>query len=728
MVAPSLLGVHTCENGSVTGHSLGNGASVASNRHYLKCEEVRVSDLENRMFERRISARIQKMTNLKAIHLHSRKESSDHIEEKVVRKKAKVHENGYMNPPDVGPGVVDDSKCSKGKEMVLGSNESRDSANAEGGQRANGSANAEGCQGALNGIVLTELAVSGVGGEKSAYALVTETLRTFNKHYLHLVQEEEKRAEANRKTIEGSNSKKGNAPADDTKRSSKRPDLKAISKASQFVIVNDFACVMFLEMMETNAVLYPNKQIGPIPGVDVGHQFFSRAEMVAVGFHSHWLNGIDYIGKSRKTAGKDYSDYTLPLAVAIVLSGQYEDDLDNCEDVVYTGQGGNDLLGNKRQIQDQVMLRGNLALKNCMEQSVPVRVVRGHQSVNSYVGKVYTYDGLYKVVNYWAEKGVSGFTVFKFRLKRLAGQPLLTTNQVQFSRGRIPNSISEIRGLVCEDITWGQEDIPIPATNLVDDPPVAPTGFTYRKSILVAKNVKLPSNAPGCNCKGTCVDPKSCACARLNGSDFPYVHRDGGSWLNERTIPYVDKSHGFGVYPRLVKVFRTPKKGWGVRSWDYIPSGAPVCEYIGFLMKSDDIDITCENTYVFDIDCLQTMKGLDGRERRLRDVSIPAYLEKSDDQKSESVPEFCIDAVSSGNVARFINHSCQPNLFVQCVLSSHHDIKLARIVLFAADNIPPLKELTYDYGYVLDSVLGPDGKIRRMACYCGAEDCRKRLF
>lgn len=57
------------------------------------------------------------------------------------------------------------------------------------------------------------------------------------------------------------------------------------------------------------------------------------------------------------------------------------------------------------------------------------------------------------------------------------------------------------------------------------------------------------------------------------------------------------------------------------------------------------------------------------------------------------MPEFCIDAGSTGNIARFINHSCEPNLFVQCVLSSHHDIKLARIMLFAADNIPPLQVL-----------------------------------
>lgn len=36
-----------------------------------------------------------------------------------------------------------------------------------------------------------------------------------------------------------------------------------------------------------------------------------------------------------------------------------------------------------------------------MEQDVPVRVTRGHESSSSYSGKVYTYDGLYKVIS-WA--------------------------------------------------------------------------------------------------------------------------------------------------------------------------------------------------------------------------------------------------------------------------------------------------------------------------------------
>lgn len=46
-----------------------------------------------------------------------------------------------------------------------------------------------------------------------------------------------------------------------------------------------------------------------------------------------------------------------------MLSGLYEDDQDNSEDIIYTGQGGNDLLGKKHQVKDQEMSRGNLALK-----------------------------------------------------------------------------------------------------------------------------------------------------------------------------------------------------------------------------------------------------------------------------------------------------------------------------------------------------------------------------
>lgn len=83
-------------------------------------------------------------------------------------------------------------------------------------------------------------------------------------------------------------------------------------------------------------------------------------------------------------------------------------------------------------------------------------------------------------------------------------------------------------------------------------------------------------------------------------------------------------------------------------------------------------------------------------QSRLRDVSLPSHLQKDCEEVSESVP-FCIDAGETGNVARFINHSCEPNLFVQCVLSNHHDFNLARVMLIAANNIPPLEVLSVPF-------------------------------
>ncbi|KAF5953368.1 hypothetical protein HYC85_006224 [Camellia sinensis] len=310
---------------------------------------------------------------------------------------------------------------------------------------------------------------------------------------------------------------------------------------------------------------------------------------------------------------------------------------------------------------------------------------------------------------------------YKNHLRRLERrQPKLTNPQVYFTQARGLKASSKLHGLVSEDISGG---------------------FTYSKSIQVAENIKLPPNACGCKCKGNCMNAKACACARLNGSDFPYVLRNGGRLIEAKDVVFECGPNcgcGLGCINRIsqqgikyqLEVFRTPEKGWAVRSRDFIPSGAPVCEYIGVLRRTDELDNVAENDYIFEIDCLHTMKEIGGRERRLGDASGPIsnHLEKIDDRALDSTPEFCIDAGSVGNVARFINHSCEPNLFVQCVLSMHHDVRLARVVLFAAEKIAPFQELTYDYGYALDSVIGPDGKIKELLCRCGMADCRKRLY
>ncbi|KAE8735122.1 Histone-lysine N-methyltransferase, H3 lysine-9 specific SUVH4 [Hibiscus syriacus] len=351
-----------------------------------------------------------------------------------------------------------------------------------------------------------------------------------------------------------------------------------------------------------------------------------------------------------------------------------------------------------------------MSSQNSVDLGVPVRVIRGHESASSYSGKVYTYDGLYKVVQYWAEKGISGFTVFKYQLRRLEGQSILTTNQVQFIFGRVPKSSSEIRGLVCEDISGGQEDVPIPATNLVDDPPVAPTGKLYFLALQFFQvyescmEYKATCYATGCNCEGACMDPKTCECARLNGFDFPYVHRDGGRLIEAKHVVFecgpncgcgpscVKRTSQRGLRYRL-EVFRTPKKEWAVRT--------------------EELDSVSENNYVFEIDCMQTMRGLDGRERQQQDGSLPVIqnVDKIDD-RGQRMYQISALMLVLFEILEDLSIIAVSLTFLSSVsLSSHHNLKLTRVMLLAADNIPPLQELTYDYGYALDSVYGPDGKV-----------------
>ncbi|KAL3039521.1 hypothetical protein AAZX31_01G191200 [Glycine max] len=89
---------------------------------------------------------------------------------------------------------------------------------------------------------------------------------------------------------------------------------------------------------------------------------------------------------------------------------------------------------------------------------------------------------------------------------------------------------------------------------------------------------------------------------------------------------------------------------------------------------------------------------------------------------------FTIDAAQFGNLGRFINHSCSPNLIAQNVLYDHHDTRMPHIMFFAADNIPPLQELTYDYNYEIDQVRDSDGNIKKKYCYCGSVDCTGRMY
>ncbi|KAK8451078.1 hypothetical protein SEVIR_6G142600v4 [Setaria viridis] len=160
--------------------------------------------------------------------------------------------------------------------------------------------------------------------------------------------------------------------------------------------------------------------IGNVPGVEIGDEFVYRVELALVGLHRPYQGGIDI---TRDENG-------VPVAISIVASGGYPDELSSSGELVYTGSGGK--LAGKKYGEDQKLKRGNLGLKNCIQTMTPVRVIHGFKSLSREEGShsrargasAFTYDGLYCVVDCWRE-GQAGSKVFKYKLQRIPGQPQL---------------------------------------------------------------------------------------------------------------------------------------------------------------------------------------------------------------------------------------------------------------------------------------------------------------
>ncbi|KAJ7535279.1 hypothetical protein O6H91_12G026000 [Diphasiastrum complanatum] len=172
-------------------------------------------------------------------------------------------------------------------------------------------------------------------------------------------------------------------------------------------------------MKKYNLRINEIKRVGSVPGIEVGDQFFFRIEMLVVGLHMQVQAGIDFI------VAKE-SQYNEPVAVSIVASVGYDYDLNDGDTLIYTGQGGN-AHKDEKFLEDQKLVRGNLALSNSHRHGLPVRVIRCYDRKNKKSEKIYTYDGLYKIDKVWDEKGRSGFLVYKFCLQRLPGQPRLVS-------------------------------------------------------------------------------------------------------------------------------------------------------------------------------------------------------------------------------------------------------------------------------------------------------------
>lgn len=149
---------------------------------------------------------------------------------------------------------------------------------------------------------------------------------------------------------------------------------------------------------------------GTLPGVAPGHEFRNRLELYGAGVHTQTQAGIS----ARQGEG----------AASIVLSGGYEDDEDWGGVIIYTGRGGRSAESNQ-QVADQTLMGSNLELARNCTTGLPLRVIR---KIEARSGSFYRYDGLYRVVGYWAEPGKSGHRIWRFRLELLPDDGAPGTN------------------------------------------------------------------------------------------------------------------------------------------------------------------------------------------------------------------------------------------------------------------------------------------------------------
>ena len=144
---------------------------------------------------------------------------------------------------------------------------------------------------------------------------------------------------------------------------------------------------------------------GDIEGFNEGYLFANRLELSLSKIHRPRQAGIS----GSQNEGAD----------SIVVSGGYEDDEDYGNIILYTGHGGRDIESGK-QVTDQELVRGNLALALNCKNGLPVRVIRGaHKGSEFAPDEGYRYDGLFRVEEYWKEKGRRGFNVWRYRLRKI---------------------------------------------------------------------------------------------------------------------------------------------------------------------------------------------------------------------------------------------------------------------------------------------------------------------
>uniref|UniRef100_UPI00358E54F0 uncharacterized protein n=1 Tax=Myxine glutinosa TaxID=7769 RepID=UPI00358E54F0 len=274
-----------------------------------------------------------------------------------------------------------------------------------------------------------------------------------------------------------------------------------------------------------------------------------------------------------------------------------------------------------------------------------------------------------------------------------------------------------------KDLSCGKEPVAVSCVNEHDNS--LPSNFTYSEHCCP---LPLPHFTVTCNCVDGCLN--ECSCRLLTARDLAYRSDamqshplpgySNGLLLNAIDSGLVECNVGckcregtcenrlvqYGLKARL-QVFMTEGKGWGVRCLEDLQKGTFVCRFTGRLMLPDGASKgdgkLSSNGHCSPCDVEDGMDVQDGT---------------SPEKPAEDLIVCCISSEKEGNVSRFLNHSCDPNLFLQSVFVDTHDIKLPWLAFFTLRDISAGTELTWDYDYQEGS-----SKSHKIPCLCASRKC-----
>lgn len=135
-----------------------------------------------------------------------------------------------------------------------------------------------------------------------------------------------------------------------------------------------------------------------------------------------------------------------------------------------------------------------------------------------------------------------------------------------------------------------------------------------------------------------------------------------------------------------VDLYKTKERGWGLRARSFIPEGTYLSVYAGELVDADSAEDRGReydrvgSTYMLDIDCHHIIR---------------AWLR--DGGEADREPILTIDATLWGNLTRFLNHSCDPNLWLYPVYTHERDIFRPYFAFFTIRDVDEGEELTFSY-------------------------------